>query len=50
VSFTDIEKSFEKANSPVNKEPFHIIIIPPEAPTEGRNSNLSNFFGQNFLR
>jgi hypothetical protein len=28
--------------------PFQIMIIPPEAPTEGTKRNFVNFFGQNF--
>jgi hypothetical protein len=46
----DRENSFWKATSPLNKDPFQIMIKPPEAPTEGRYSNLLNFFGQKFLR
>jgi hypothetical protein len=40
-----MDKSFWKARVPVKRELFQIIIMPPEAPTEGKNSNLFNFFG-----
>jgi hypothetical protein len=35
---------------PLNRELFQAINIPPEAPKEGRNSNLSKEGGQTFLR
>jgi hypothetical protein len=44
----EIEKSFWEASSREKRDPFQITIIPPEAPTEGRNSNLLNFFGPTF--
>jgi hypothetical protein len=37
VSLTKIENSFEKASSPENNDPFQIITVPLEAPTDGRN-------------
>jgi hypothetical protein len=36
-------------SSPLNKESFQMIIRPPDAPTEGTNTNLLNFLGQKFL-
>jgi hypothetical protein len=39
-----MENSFRKASAPVNSELFHIIMIPPYAPIEGKNSNLLNLF------
>jgi hypothetical protein len=33
----------------VKMELFHPTRIPPEAPTEGENSNLLRCFGANFL-
>jgi hypothetical protein len=44
------ENSFWKETSPLKIDPFQNIIKPPEAPTEGRNSNLLNFFGRKFLK
>ena len=49
VSFTPIAKDSEKILTPENIELIHTVIRPPEVPTEGTNSNISNFFGQNFL-
>jgi hypothetical protein len=43
VNLTESENSLEKASSPLKAEPFQIIIMPPDAPVEGTNSNLSNF-------
>jgi hypothetical protein len=48
AKFMEIEKSFWEASSREKRDPFQITIIPPEAPTEGRNSNLLNFFGPTF--
>jgi hypothetical protein len=31
VNLIDKENSFEKASSPVKIDPFHIVIIPPDA-------------------
>jgi hypothetical protein len=45
VNCTKIENSFWKARVPVKSELFQIIMIPPDAPIEGKNSNLLNIFG-----
>jgi hypothetical protein len=34
----------------LKRDPFQIVIRPPEAPFEGRNSNLLNFPGQDFFK
>jgi hypothetical protein len=49
MNLTEIENSFWNSKFPWNKDPFHIIMIPPDAPIEGKNSNLLNFLGVNFL-
>jgi hypothetical protein len=44
-----MENSLWKARVPVKRELSQLIIIPPDAPIHGRNSNLLNLSGQNFL-
>jgi hypothetical protein len=39
---TFMAKSFGKVTCPRNLELFQIMIVPPEAPTEGINSKQSN--------
>jgi hypothetical protein len=43
-----MENSFWKARAPVKRELFQIIMRPPDAPIEGKNSNLLNFLGRTF--
>jgi hypothetical protein len=38
-----------KASEPEKRDDFQIVMIPPEAPTEGKNSKASKLAGQNFL-
>jgi hypothetical protein len=47
MNWTVVAKEFWKTSKPVNLELFQIIIDPPEAPTEGKNSNQSKTGGQN---
>src|SRR4051812_45022479 len=49
VKVMEMENTFWKESCPENRELFQMIIKPPEAPLEGRNSYLVNFGGQNFL-
>jgi hypothetical protein len=49
VKVMEIENSLRKESCPENREPFQMVIKPPDAPLEGRNSNLVNLEGQNFL-
>ena len=49
VSLTLSANVSEKIGTPVKTELIQIVIRPPEFPTEGTNSNISIFFGQNFL-
>ena len=49
VKVMEIENSLRKERCPENREPFQMVIKPPDAPLEGRNSKLVNLEGQNFL-
>ena len=42
----DRENLFWNINSPVNKAPFQAVRMPPDAPMEGKYSNLLNLCGQ----
>ena len=42
ISSTDVAKEFWKMRVLEKDELFQMIIVPPEAPFEGRNSNQSN--------
>jgi hypothetical protein len=44
----ELAYSLLKASKPENWEDFQIVIIPPEAHTEGKNSKASKLEGQNF--
>jgi hypothetical protein len=45
----EIACSLLNAKEPVNWEDFQIVMIPPEAPTEGKNSKASKLEGRKFL-
>jgi hypothetical protein len=45
----EIAKGCISVTDPSNKLPFHPMSIPPEAPTDGEKTNLSNFRGAKFL-
>lgn len=50
VNLTVIEYGKHETTLPVTIALFQIVMRPPEAPTDGWKANLSNLFGQNFLR
>jgi hypothetical protein len=49
VNSTDSEKLFWKAKLPVKSRDFQMVMIPPEAPSEGKYSKESKGDGQKFL-
>ena len=46
VNWMEMENLFRNISSPVNKAPFQAVSIPPDAPMEGKYSNLLNLCGQ----
>jgi hypothetical protein len=48
IKLMDMDTTFWNNNSPLKRDSFQMIIIPLEAPIEGRKVNLFNLLGQFF--